>query len=185
DTAAVADSAYSKAGVLYKKKSIGIADTAWKCVSPRIPGAPQGISYGRREYAKVDYNLFNDVRYEYKLVALDTKGASKTYGPIALTPLIQIPKEFALMANFPNPFRAMTFIRFALPVKTKVDLTVYNLAGRVVCKLTEPQKVFDPGYYNISWNARDLHNRPVAAGPYIYRIVADRFTKAHIMIMVR
>jgi hypothetical protein len=42
------------------------------------------------------------------------------------------PRKFELYANYPNPFNPVTTISFALPYKSKINLTVYNLLGEKV-----------------------------------------------------
>jgi hypothetical protein len=181
-----ADTLLSPAGALYKKRKISVVDTAWLRLNEKVvPGAKSGVSYSRRVYQKIDFTVHNGVRYQYKLVAMDLRGSTKTYGPVSATPGFVLPTMFALMANFPNPFKQITYIRFALPTQSKVDLTVYDLSGRTVCKLIAPERIYKPGYYKVAWNGRDTYGRSVATGPYIYRLVASRYAKAQIMILTR
>jgi hypothetical protein len=46
-----------------------------------------------------------------------------------------VPDEFSLGANYPNPFRTSTEIRFGLPQAAEVSLEVYDLLGRRVAVL--------------------------------------------------
>ena len=43
-----------------------------------------------------------------------------------------IPSDFVLKQNFPNPFNPSTTIEFALPVSAKIRVKVYNLLGQTV-----------------------------------------------------
>ena len=43
-----------------------------------------------------------------------------------------VPSEFVLAQNFPNPFNPVTTITFALPTSSDVSLVVYDMAGRTV-----------------------------------------------------
>jgi len=169
-----------------QKGIVSYADTGWKKVNPQIiMGAKQGVSYGPRNYSFVDYDVYNDILYEYRLEAIDYHSNIDLYKQLAqVKPGRIVPLTFALAGNFPNPFRAVTNIRFALPVKTEVSLYIFNLQGRLVRTLLSGQH-FDAGYYKSMWNGRDDKDRPVAGGPYIYRFVTPKFTKANIMMFVK
>jgi len=177
---------YSMAHELLKLGRIGYADTAWKLLTKEmVPGAPEGVSYGRRDYAWVDYRVFNDVLYEYMLEAIDYDGSTDEHGPVEVMPRVAMPVKFALWGNFPNPFRFKTAIRYDLPVKTPVELSVYNLSGRLVRQLVKPGRKQNPGFYQIVWDCRDDFGREVASGPYLYRLSAPGFAKARVMVLVK
>ncbi|MCK6606394.1 MAG: T9SS type A sorting domain-containing protein, partial [Ignavibacteriaceae bacterium] len=75
------------------------------------------------------------------------------------------PKEYSLYQNYPNPFNPSTVIRYAIPMESMVEITVYSLSGEVVADLLNEMK--QPGYYEINFDALNL-----ASGIYLYRIKA-------------
>jgi hypothetical protein len=77
----------------------------------------------------------------------------------------QTPANFNLEQNFPNPFNPTTIIKFSIPKKVLVNLSIYDILGVKVKELKN--EVMDPGYYEINFNASDL-----ASGVYFYRIKA-------------
>ena len=83
-----------------------------------------------------------------------------------------LPARFALHRNFPNPLRHFTNIRYDLPVRTEIDLSIYNLAGQRIIRLIKPDKKQNPGWYKTVWNGKDQFGRKVASGPYVIRMVA-------------
>jgi hypothetical protein len=89
-----------------------------------------------------------------------------------------VPTEFALSQNFPNPFNPTTTIEFALPRAANVELKVYNLLGEVVA--TVAQGAFDAGYHQVTFNAANL-----ASGIYFYSIEADDFTSVKKMTLLK
>ncbi|MBD3410452.1 MAG: T9SS type A sorting domain-containing protein [Ignavibacteriales bacterium] len=89
-----------------------------------------------------------------------------------------VPTEFALSQNFPNPFNPATTIEFALPRAANVELKVYNLLGEVVA--TVAQGAFDAGYHQVTFNAANL-----ASGIYFYSIEADDFTSVKKMTLLK
>jgi hypothetical protein len=182
-----ADTTANGAVYCLRKQLVSQQDTNWTIVNINglVSGAPQGKSYGPRNYRFVDFRVYNDIRYEYRIEAVDYKLMHSLYKDYAeVMPQRMLPKIFELSGNFPNPFRAMTMIRFSLPVKTKVNLCVYNLEGRLVRRILDNEKR-DAGFYRVGWDGRDDHSRVVASGPYIYRMTTPSFVKARVMILAR
>ncbi len=79
-----------------------------------------------------------------------------------------MPQEFALGANFPNPFNPSTTIPVALPAATDVRLAVYNVLGEEVRTLHEGS--LEAGRHWITWDGRGRAGLPVAAGLYLCRM---------------
>jgi len=85
----------------------------------------------------------------------------------------EIPTEFALSQNFPNPFNPTTNIRYSIPESSVVTLTIYNMLGQQVRTLVNSQQ--DAGYYTVTWDGSNEFGSKVASGIYIYRISAGKF----------
>ena len=58
------------------------------------------------------------------------------------------------LQNYPNPFNAATTIRYTLPNKSEMSLSVYNLLGQKIETLFEG--VQNPGEHAITWDASHL-----------------------------
>jgi len=67
----------------------------------------------------------------------------------------------------PNPARTAN-IKFGLPVKNTVDLTVFDVSGRRVA--TVARGLFEAGNYSRTWNGLDDSGNPVGSGVYFYRL---------------
>ncbi len=86
----------------------------------------------------------------------------------------ELPTEFALLGNYPNPFNPSTRIEFDLPETAEVSIAVFDMLGRNV--MTLPSKEFEAGANrSIELNAASL-----ASGPYFYRVVATGASGRHI-----
>jgi hypothetical protein len=88
------------------------------------------------------------------------------------------PKEFTLDQNYPNPFNPSTKIRYELPVKSIVQLKVYDILGREVETLVEEEK--PAGTYQVNWNAI---NR--SSGLYFYRLQVGDIIETRKMILMK
>ncbi len=95
----------------------------------------------------------------------------------------QVPTEFSLGQNWPNPFNPATTIRFGLPKSTYVTLRVYNILGGEVVTLIA--KDLPAGNYQIDWNGADANGREVATGLYLYRLQADTYTETRKMLLLK
>jgi hypothetical protein len=94
----------------------------------------------------------------------------------------EIPSEFRLYPNYPNPFNAATTIRFDVPANFKprtsnIKLFVFDLLGREAATLVSQD--LEPGVYQISFDASAL-----PSGVYFYRLESNdiRMTKSMILI---
>jgi hypothetical protein len=93
------------------------------------------------------------------------------------------PKDFQLDQNFPNPFNSETQIRYFLPKRCNVRLTVYNLAGRRIRTLVKGRK--EAGLAEVRWDAKDDYGMLVASGVYFYELRAEGFTETKKALLLK
>ncbi|MBT5429276.1 MAG: T9SS type A sorting domain-containing protein, partial [Rhodospirillaceae bacterium] len=74
------------------------------------------------------------------------------------------PQEYTLHQNYPNPFNPNTSMNFDLPKDGLVNITIYDMMGRVVKTLVNGSQT--AGFKSIRWNATNDRNEPVSAGLY-------------------
>lgn len=89
-----------------------------------------------------------------------------------------VPKEFALAQNFPNPFNPTTTIKFSVPSREKVSLKIFDALGREVKTLVN--EIRDAGEYQEIFDARDL-----ASGTYYYLLQAGTFRQTKKMTLLK
>jgi len=94
-----------------------------------------------------------------------------------------LPTEFALEGNFPNPFNPTTTVGFALPEASAVRLVVYDMMGREVTTLIDTN--LGAGRYQARWEGKNDFGNTVASGVYILRMTAGDFSQVHQMVMMK
>jgi hypothetical protein len=93
------------------------------------------------------------------------------------------PNKFSLYQNYPNPFNPVTRINYGLPIQGNVNITIYDMIGRVVKTLINDQQT--DGYKSVQWNAANNAGQPVSAGLYIYTIQAGEFRQTKKMVLLK
>jgi hypothetical protein len=78
------------------------------------------------------------------------------------------PAITTLYQNQPNPFVHTTTVRFTIGRRTNATLSVFDIAGRRIRTLAAG--TYDPGEYQVSWDARDERGERVSAGIYFTRL---------------
>jgi hypothetical protein len=89
-----------------------------------------------------------------------------------------IPVEFRLDQNYPNPFNPSTTIRYGLPNRSQVTLTVFNTLGQQVATLVNGEQ--EAGYHEVRFDAGGL-----SSGVYFYRLQAGNFVETRKLLLVR
>jgi hypothetical protein len=93
-------------------------------------------------------------------------------------PVSVIPDDYRLEQNYPNPFNPSTTIRFGLPRRSDVQLTVFNTLGQKVATLAQGEE--DAGYHAVRFDASGF-----SSGVYFYRIQAGKFVQTRKLLLLR
>jgi len=95
----------------------------------------------------------------------------------------QVPEAFSLHQNYPNPFNPVTSLRYDLPEDGLVNITVYDMIGRIVKTLVHSSQT--AGYKSVNWDATNDRNEPVSAGLYLYTIESGKFSQTRKMVLLK
>ena len=96
---------------------------------------------------------------------------------------INTPQTFRLHQNYPNPFNPVTSLRYDLPEDGLVNITIYDMMGRIVKTLVNSSQT--AGFKSVQWNATNDRNEPVSAGLYLYTIQAGEFRQTKKMVLLK
>ena len=93
---------------------------------------------------------------------------------------VNIPGNFSLVKNYPNPFNPKTRILFNVPVSAVVKITIYDAAGREVKTVLNERR--SPALEDfVDFDASDL-----ASGVYFYSMIADgEFIESRRMVLIK
>jgi len=131
----------------------------------------------------------------YWVEAIDTSGqhspksdslecaVPKNWEPPKLVADGSIPARFELTGNYPNPFNAVTEIRFALPFNAHVTLEIYDILGRKAVTLIDEFQ--EAGFKTAHWNGRGADGFKISTGIYIYRLSAGGLTQSKRMLLLK
>ena len=88
-----------------------------------------------------------------------------------------VPDAYQLSQNFPNPFNAVTTLRFSLPEESFVSVAVYDILGQEIATLANRQ-AYGAGNHALIWDGRNNAGRMMSTGVYFYRMEAFSGGKA-------
>jgi len=90
----------------------------------------------------------------------------------------EIVEDYQLYQNYPNPFNPVTNIKFSLPERSNVKITVYNLLGIQVAQILND--VRNAGIHTVSFDASNL-----ASGVYFYKLETGKFTSTKKLTLLK
>lgn len=86
--------------------------------------------------------------------------------------------SFKLYENYPNPFNPITHISFDVPKSSQVNLSIYEITGRLVKTLINNE--MHPGKHTTTFEAGDL-----SSGIYFYRLQANSYIEVKRMMLIK
>lgn len=147
-------------------------NTKWKKIG-FVQG--HGNSNSPQEYSFTD-KAFGATEFKYRLKQIDFDGEFE-YSPEVEVKL-EIPADFFVKQNFPNPFNPTTRIEFVIPTDNLVQIKVYNVLGMEVATLLNEYR--QAGTHSIEFNACNL-----SSGIYFYKAVSGNISEIKKMILLR
>jgi photosystem II stability/assembly factor-like uncharacterized protein len=141
-------------------------------------GTTWSIQHSENNYFGVVQFLNQDVGY---IAPFGSYILKTTTGGILTgfnTAQIELPKEFYLSQNHPNPFNPNTVISYQLTVSSFISLKVYDVLGIEVATLINEKQ--NSGSYHVEF---DGSNFP--SGIYFYKLITGEFSEVKKMTMIK
>ncbi len=156
-------------------------------------GQSNGIAYTIEQAAGIFDSLTNNnpdsdgttAAFYHRVITTD--GSKWNAGPASMTSLrrgaitdtengAELPTEFALKGNYPNPFNPTTTISVDLPESADVTVQVLDLLGREVMAIPSQTMTAGTGQ-TIQIDASSL-----SSGIYLYRVIARAAGTTHMQV---
>ena len=97
-----------------------------------------------------------------------------------------VPKETALLPNYPNPFNPETWIPYHLAEPAEVTVAIHAADGKLVRTLAlgnQRSGIYQSRSRAAYWDGRNTQSEPVASGIYFYTLTAGDFTATKKMLI--
>jgi hypothetical protein len=89
-----------------------------------------------------------------------------------------MPSSYSLDKAYPNPFNPTTTVGFSLNSPAYVDVTVYDITGRVVENLVGEYK--SEGSHKVVWNASNM-----SSGVYFVQLNVEGFVDTQKLMLIK
>ncbi|MBC8488444.1 MAG: T9SS type A sorting domain-containing protein [Bacteroidetes bacterium] len=89
-----------------------------------------------------------------------------------------IPSEYHLGQNFPNPFNPTTSIKFDIPGSTFTKIKIYDILGKEIATLVSEE--LSAGSYEVEWDASEY-----TSGIYMYKLITNDFSETKKMLLIK
>ena len=170
---------------LFDISSYNASSWSWSIPGSNIPTSIQQ-NPGNISYANVGI-------YPVTLIASNSQGNDtltkscyiEVLPGIGINPISgNVPAEFSLEQNFPNPFNPVTRIRFSIPLLIGVSegrnvlLKVYDILGKEVSTLVNEE--LSPGTYEVEFDGTNY-----SSGIYFYMLSIGKNTFVNKMLLVK
>jgi hypothetical protein len=120
-----------------------------------------------------------EVRWWQNGLGLSGVGGNDGQGSAPASPF----EPARLYQNSPNPFSPATAIRFWLAQAGYVQLSIYDVAGRLIRTLVDGG--IQAGSHSVAWDGRDQKGREMPSGLYFYRMAAGAAAETRPMTLLR
>ncbi len=122
-----------------------------------------------------EFNVDSDTHFCFHLIDLDNVSIESGFG--------ELPASYKLYDNYPNPFNPTTNIKFDLPKRSFVKLSIYDVLGNRVQTIVNEEK--HAGTYIVNWNGLSEKGTQMPTGMYLYRIETNSFISYKKMLLIK
>lgn len=99
--------------------------------------------------------------------------------PLSAENALNLPTQFNLADNYPNPFNPTTVIPYHIAGQSTVTIDVFNTVGQKIATLVN-NEIKSAGSHHVRFDAKNL-----SSGVYFYRIQAGTFSEIKKMVLIK
>ena len=119
---------------------------------------------------------------------LDAEDLRRAFTELRLTREDMIPRNTALLPNYPNPFNPETWMPYQLASDTHAAIRIFTPMGTLVRNLELGFR--DAGFYvgksrAVHWDGRNNNGEPVASGTYFYQLITPEWAATRKMVILK
>ncbi|MFO7524583.1 MAG: T9SS type A sorting domain-containing protein [Ignavibacteriaceae bacterium] len=155
-----------------KKTIVTNKDSEWSVIG-FVPG--KGTSTELSDYRFED-KPFISGEYSYRLKQLDYDGSFSFSNEVDVQ-FITL-SDFGIEQNYPNPFNPSTIIEYKLPVRSLIQIKVFDMLGKEIAVLVDEEK--PEGIHEVQFNGEEF-----ASGLYIYKMIVGNFEQTRKMMLIK
>ncbi len=94
-----------------------------------------------------------------------------------------IPNDFVLHGNYPNPLNPSTKITYSLAQAGTATLTIFNSMGQKITTLVDQS--MSSGQHSVIWDGTNDYGEAVAGGVYFYTLAVDSKVQMKKMVLIK
>ncbi|MDE0317611.1 MAG: cohesin domain-containing protein [Candidatus Poribacteria bacterium] len=156
-----------------------------------VAGAFENTASAPAVYADAQEMLssFNVQQWLHEARKINLKDPTFRRGILMLEQLTTaLPKETALLPNYPNPFNPETWIPYQLAEPTSVTVSIYSADGTLIRTLglgNQAAGLYQNRSRAAYWDGKNDSGESVASGIYFYTLIAGKFSATRKMLILK
>ena len=154
-----------------------ITDNHWKIDSTRIPVKPVYF----RVVARLSEDTVSNWSGLVSTVITNSRGSQMFL--TGINDNGNIPDQFQLYQNFPNPFNPSTTISFDVPKADIVLINIFDINGRKIKTLSNEK--LPAGRHKIVWNGTDSFSNVVPTGVYFIVLQSTNYKSMKKCLLIK
>ena len=95
----------------------------------------------------------------------------------------ELPSQIALSQNYPNPFNPITTIDFNLTESGNVNLSIYDINGKLVKELVNEDR--GEGLYSVTWDGANQNGINVSSGTYFGKLISGESQQQIKLLLIK
>jgi len=140
------------------------------------------VKSGRFTIKQASITFIDDVDTTKKYSAITDDSGNYQFGlPTSIEPNNNLPADFQLAQNYPNPFSSSTVIPYNVNKQSDIRVTIYDILGREVREFRVGFQT--AGVHKVLWDGRNSLGQRVANGIYLYKLQAGGKSQVKKMLL--